>query len=67
MRDFDKVKSALLNKDNKYEHLKPLQKLIENFVRLYPTWKYGEYYRELWRIYVELDDRLIDEKIQNLK
>lgn len=64
MRDFDKVKAALLNPDNRYEHLNPLHRLIDNFVRLYPTWKFAEYYRELMSIYGDLDSKLIDEKFK---
>jgi hypothetical protein len=64
MRDFEKVKTALTHPNNKYEHLKPLHNLLENFVRLYPVWKFTEYYRELSRLYMDLDSKLIDEKFK---
>jgi hypothetical protein len=65
MRDFDKVKSALNHDGNRLHHVKPLRKLIDNFVNLYPIWKYTEYYRELTNMLFDLESRLIDEKFND--
>lgn len=65
MRDFDKVKSALMHKENKLHHIQPLRRMIDNFIRLYPVWKYAEYYRELNSMLFDLESRLMDKKFNN--
>ena len=65
--DYDYVKCAIENKSNAPIHHKPLQKLIVNFRKKWNSIEVSSYLYDLQDRLHDLDNRLLDERIEKLK
>jgi hypothetical protein len=65
MRDYDYVKRALENPENKHEHIKPLHNLILNFRKKWNDINCSKYLYSLTDIWNALDEKLFEEKLNS--
>jgi hypothetical protein len=65
--DYDYVKRVIENKSNTLVHIAPLHNLIVNFRKKWKSIEVSSYLYDLRDRLSNLDERLFDEKIENLK
>ena len=63
MRDYDYVKRALENPENKDIHMGPLLTLITNFRKKWNDYECSRYLYSLRDIWTSVDEKLFDKKL----
>lgn len=64
LRDYDYVKGVIENPNNRYENINSIHNLIVNFRKKWNDIKWKEYLYDLRDRWLELDERLFEEKIK---